>query len=46
MDLSYDSYVEFKVFVEDQLHDRWIVRTGFNLDEGFYPNGGSIRAEG
>ena len=32
VDLTYESYIEFKVFMEDQLHDRWIHKTGFTLD--------------
>lgn len=43
VDLTYDSYVQFKVFVDDQLHDRWTERVGFRLDESFYPKGGYIK---
>ena len=32
VDLTYDSYIQFKVWVDDQLHDRWIQRVGFSLD--------------
>lgn len=43
VDLGYDSFLEFKSFTEDHLHDRWQERVGFSLDEGFYPRGGKVR---
>ncbi len=45
VDLTYDSYINFKVFVDDQLHDRWTHRIGFKLDDSFYPQGGRIKIQ-
>jgi hypothetical protein len=31
VDLTYESYIEFRSFTEDHLHDRWKERAGFEL---------------
>lgn len=43
VDLTYESYIEFRSFTEDHLHDRWKERVGFKLDESFYPKGGRVK---